>query len=107
MDILNNLLSVEAPTGLWANIINWMDGGIAHYAVVIILLTLIIKLVMLPFDFYNKYVTKKNTMMITKLQPELEKISNDHRQDDRGGKTNRDDRPRRKLGWRLPAKTGS
>ena len=75
MDILNNLLSVSAPTGLWANVINFMESGIANYAVVIILLTLIIKLVMVPFDFYNKYVTKKNTMMITKLQPELDKIN--------------------------------
>lgn len=78
MDILNNLLSVEAPTGLWANIINWMEGGIANYAVVVILLTLIIKLVMIPFDFYNKYVTKKNTIMVTKLQPELEKINKNY-----------------------------
>ena len=75
MDILSKLLSVEAPTGFWANIINFMEGGIANYAVVIILLTLIIKTVMIPFDFYNKYITKKNQIAVTKLQPALEKIN--------------------------------
>lgn len=75
MDILNTLLSVSAPTGLWAKIINWLEGGITNYAVVIILLTLLIKLIMSPFDFYNKYITKKNTMMMAKIQPELDKIN--------------------------------
>ena len=75
MDFLNMLLSVEAPTGLWANLINWLEGSIASYALVIILLTLLIKLVMVPFDFYNKFVTKKNQMMMVKIQPELEKIN--------------------------------
>ena len=75
MDILNFLGAVKAPTGIWASIINWLDGGIASYALVIILLTLIIKLVMVPFDFYNRFVTKKNSMMMAKIQPELNKIN--------------------------------
>ena len=74
MDFLNFALSVQAPSGLWANLINWFEGGIANYAVVIILITLLIKLVMVPFDIYNKYVTKQNSMMMAKLQPELDKI---------------------------------
>ena len=45
MDILNNILSVKAPTGLWANIINWMEGGIT------------------------------NSIMIAKIQPDLDKIN--------------------------------
>ena len=30
---------------------------------------------MVPFDIYNKYVTKQNTMMMAKLQPEMDKIN--------------------------------
>jgi len=75
MDILKLLGAVAHPTGLWANIIDWLEGGIANYAIVIILLTLIIKVVMLPFDFYNRYVSKKNSIVMAKLQPELNKIN--------------------------------
>jgi YidC/Oxa1 family membrane protein insertase len=75
MDILNFIASVKAPTGIWANIINWLDGGIASYALVVIILTLLIKFIMLPFDFYNRFVTKKNTVMMAKIQPELNKIN--------------------------------
>ena len=75
MDILNLLGAVKAPTGLWASIINWLDGGIASYALVIFVLTLLIKLIMLPFDFYNKYVSKKNMKMQTEIAPELNKIN--------------------------------
>ena len=74
MDILN-LLNASAPTGLWASIINWMEGGIANYAVVLILITLMIKVVMLPLDVYNKIISKKNTRMMVAMQPELNKIN--------------------------------
>ena len=79
MDFLGSmsllLEGVSAPTGLWANIINWLEGGIGNYAVVLILLTLMIKVIMLPFDFYNKYVSKKNMRQQAKIRPELEKIN--------------------------------
>ena len=79
MDFLGNLGlflgGVSAPTGLWANLINWLEGGIGNYAVALILLTLMIKFVMLPFDFYNKYISKKNMRQQAKIRPELEKIN--------------------------------
>lgn len=78
MDFLNMLLGVTAPTGLWAKLINWIEGGIANYAVVIILLTLLIKLIMVPFDFYNRIVTKKNNVLMAKIQPELNKINKNY-----------------------------
>lgn len=78
MDILRLLGAVEHPTGLWASLIDWLEGGIANYAVVIILLTLIIKVVMLPFDFYNRFVSKKNSVVMAKLQPELNKINKNY-----------------------------
>ena len=73
---LNNLLcEVSAPTGLWASIINWLEGGIGNYAVVIIVLTILIKLVMLPFDFFNKHLTRKNSRKQAEMKPELDKIN--------------------------------
>ncbi len=79
MDILGNISllldGVSAPTGLWASLINWLEGGIGNYAVVLILLTLMIKLVLLPFDFLNKYISKKNMRQQAEIKPELDKIN--------------------------------
>ena len=36
---------------------------------------------MIPFDFYNKYITKKNQIAITKFQPALEKINKTYAND--------------------------
>lgn len=75
MDFLNLLGAVTAPTGLWAKIINWLSSGIASYALVIIVLTLIVKVVLLPLDCVNKYTTKASTKKQALLKPELDKIN--------------------------------
>ncbi len=78
MGILNMsslLCEVTAPTGLWATIINWLESGIGNYAVVIIVLTLLIKVVLLPFDFFNKHLTRKNSRKQAAMKPELDKIN--------------------------------
>lgn len=75
MDFLNFLGAINAPTGLWAKLINWLDGGIANYALVIIVLTLLTKVVTLPLEFYNKYTTKKTTIKNAEMQPDIEKVN--------------------------------
>lgn len=75
MGVLNYLLEVKAPTGLWASIINWLEGGIGNYAVAIIVLTLLIKLVMLPFELLNKWINMSNTKKQLAMKPELDKIN--------------------------------
>lgn len=68
------LAEIVKPAGLWAKIIYGMEGSVGNYVVAIILVTLLVKLVMIPFDFYNKYLTKKNTRKQAVLQPAMEKI---------------------------------
>lgn len=75
MGVLNFLLEVKAPTGLWASIINWLEGGIGNYAVAIIVLTLLIKLVILPFDLLNKSLSSRNARKQAEMKPELDKIN--------------------------------
>ncbi len=69
-----DFLMALKPSGFWSNIIFNLEGNIKNYALTLIIITLIIKLVMIPFDFYNKYVTKVNARKQAVLQPELEKI---------------------------------
>jgi membrane protein insertase Oxa1/YidC/SpoIIIJ len=54
MDLLN-ALTLTAPNGFWHTIVLGLEGAIGDYALALILITVIIKLVMVPFDFINKY----------------------------------------------------
>lgn len=75
MDFLNMILAVSEPTGMWASIIKWIQSGVGNYALTIIILTIAIKIVLLPFDFYQKYITKVNSKKQAKIQPELDKLN--------------------------------
>lgn len=67
---LINLLATQ-PTGFWPSIIQFFNSAFVNYAVAIIMLTLCIKLIMLPFDYLNKRVARKNQQIQTVIQPEL------------------------------------
>ena len=57
MDIINNLLAPQMwPSGFWESIIKWF-AGVGSIAVAIILLTICIKLVLFPLDFWQKRVS--------------------------------------------------
>ncbi len=58
---------------MWINIINWIGTSVPNYAWAIVILTVAIKLVMSPFDFFNKKMSRKNAKMQSVIQPQLEK----------------------------------
>lgn len=69
-----NLILAVMPTGLWEKIIFAFNGAVKNYALAIILLTLVIKLVLFPIDFINRRSTAKMTQVQTKLQPKMQEI---------------------------------
>lgn len=73
MAILNSFLA-GILVDMWINIISWFNTSIGNYAWAIIILTVIIKIVLTPLDFFNKKVTRKNANMQKVIQPELEKL---------------------------------
>ncbi len=79
MAFIGSLL-ISAPTGMWPSIINAFNS-VGNYAWGIILLTICIKLVMSPLDFFNKKVTRKNAKMQAVLQPEMAKIQKQYGHD--------------------------
>ncbi len=79
MAFIGSLL-ITAPTGMWPSIINAFNS-VGNYAWGIILLTICIKLVMSPLDFFNKKVTRKNAQMQAVLQPEMVKIQKQYGHD--------------------------
>ncbi|MGN1222392.1 MAG: YidC/Oxa1 family membrane protein insertase, partial [Christensenellales bacterium] len=75
MDFISIMLApLQWPaSGVWETIIKWLSG-VGNIAVAIILLTLILKLLLLPVDFWQRSVTRKMSLKQAEMQPELEKI---------------------------------
>lgn len=73
MDLL--AITLTKPTGLWASIIFGMEGSLKNYALALIIVTILIKLVMVPFDFVNKYSSKKSARKQAEMKPELDKVN--------------------------------
>lgn len=77
MDFLNVgslLLEISKPSGMWESFIFGLESLVKNYGLTIILITLAIKLVMLPFDIFNKYINKRNSAKMAVIQPEIEKL---------------------------------
>ena len=68
-------ISLSAPTGFWETIIFGMEDAVKNYALALILVTVIIKFVMVPFDFINKYTSKKSSRKQLEMKPELDKVN--------------------------------
>ena len=74
MNIISLLASVQAPNGLWSNLINWFHSGIGNFGWTIFLLTLTVKLVTSPLDFWTKLESKKQALIKQKCAPQVAKI---------------------------------
>ena len=74
MDLLT-AVTLNKPLGMWSSIIFGMESAVGNYALALILVTIIIKLVMVPFDFVNRYTSKKSSRKQAELKPELDKIN--------------------------------
>ena len=70
---LTNLL-VAMPSGFWEGLIFGFNNVFANYALAIILLTVCIKLVMLPIDYFNRRSSTKMQEVQEKLAPKLTEI---------------------------------
>lgn len=75
MDIISGLLApLQWPAGgVWEPIVQWLSG-VGNIGVAIILLTLILKVLLFPLDFWQRSVTRKMSLAQAEMQPELQKI---------------------------------
>lgn len=79
MDLLS--ITLTKPNGFWDAIIFGMENGIKNYAWALILVTILIKLVMVPLDFVNKYSSKKSSRKQAEMKPELDKVNKKYAND--------------------------
>ena len=80
MDLLN-VIQIAKPTGMWGSIIFGLENAVGDYALALILITIIIKLVIVPFDFVNRYTSKKSSRKQAEMKPELDKINEKYKDD--------------------------
>lgn len=81
MAIVNLLTQLPKPGGLWPIIIGGIHNGIGNLGWTIVIFTLIVKLVMTPFDFLMRWFSKKNSLVQQKLAPQVEKINKKYAND--------------------------
>ena len=75
MNIMALLASqLQAPSGLWTPLINWLHGGIGNFGWTILILSIIVKLVVSPLEFFVKLNSKKQTLIQQKCAPQVAKL---------------------------------
>ncbi len=83
MDYLISGLLAKTPTGLWEKIIMAFEKGFGSFALSIIVLTIIIKLIMSPVDFFNRRTNKKMATMQKKIQSQVDAINKKYANDNK------------------------
>ena len=63
-----------APTGVWPTIITWVQSFIHNYGWTIILITVVLKLILMPIDYWMKVSQKKMTLCQNVVKPEIDAI---------------------------------
>ena len=82
MNLSNFLVNVTTYTGFGSVKMNWLvkviraiiETKLYSVAFGIVIFTLILKLITLPFDIYSRVSTKKNSLKMERMRPELEKL---------------------------------
>jgi|GEM_PF-1276463 len=83
---LSNLVSsttLAPPGGMWARLLMWFSSWIPSYGWMIIVFTIILKVVISPLDFYQRYKMRKNQAITERIKPELEKLEKQYKDDKR------------------------
>lgn len=85
VSLINNLLSsaLEIPKGLgvWEDIIRWFYSFIGDYGFTIIIIALILKILLLPLDFFQRKATAKMQANQARLQPQIAKLQEKYKDD--------------------------
>lgn len=75
--------AIIAPSGMWASLIMKVFGFIANYGWRIVVFTLILKLVISPLDFYQRYKMNKNQKITERLKPTMDKLRKQYAGDEK------------------------
>lgn len=74
MGMLNSFNQLLITKAFWSNCINFFVDFLGNYGWAIILFTIVLKLILTPFDILQRKAMKKQTKMQARLQPEITKL---------------------------------
>ena len=75
MEILQIINFTQPGTGSWlVQFISWLVGICGSVALGIVLFTVVLKLITLPFDYFSRASMRKNSLKMEEMRPELEKL---------------------------------
>ncbi len=75
------MLNMMLATGLWGSIVEFFVSFTKNYAIAIILLTVALKLILSPLDYYQRVTMAKTQKAQALMQPELTKINEKYKND--------------------------
>lgn len=74
MGMLNSISQMLITKAFWSSCINFFVDFLGNYGWAIILFTIALKLVLVPLDVMQRITMKKQTNMMSTIQPELNKL---------------------------------
>ena len=81
MAFLMSAIEVAAPGGMWEWFIFKVFGFVVNYGWGIVLFTALLKLVLSPLDFYQKYKMRKNQHITEQLKPQMDRLGKQYADD--------------------------
>lgn len=81
INLLSATLQIPQGLGVWEDIIRWFYGFIGDYGFTIILIAVLLKIIMLPLDFFQRKSTAKMQANQARIQPQLQKLQEKYKDD--------------------------
>ena len=81
MGVLNNLNQLLITKAFWSSCINFFVDFMGNYGWAIILFTIVLKLILSPFDYLQRRAMKRQQKAMAMLQPEIAKIKQKYAND--------------------------
>ena len=78
---INMANSVQEPTHFIAKFLIILNEGIGDFGWTVVVFTIILKLIVTPFDFWQKFVMRKNAKIMERIKPRLDELADKYKDD--------------------------
>ena len=81
ISLLSAQLQIPQGLGVWEDIIRWFYSGIGDYGFTIILIAIILKVLMLPIDYFQRKASAKQMAQQERIAPQIAKLKEKYAND--------------------------
>lgn len=65
---------IKEPTHFMAKFLMYLNSSIGNFGWTVVVFTVVLKVVLSPFDFWQKHITRKNAKIMERIKPRLDDI---------------------------------